>query len=121
MVGRLLAIACALLASGCFRWAPVSSLSTIDDDRILVQERWGSRELVHANANGRVIEAQALYGNPVEIDATSSNVLVRRLNVPATVAIVTVSSLAVAGTIAAFALYIAAITQPVFNDGGPPP
>jgi hypothetical protein len=114
MAWRLLVCACALLASGCFRWAPVSSLSNIDDDRVRVQEEWGSRELIHATANGRVIEAQTVYGNPVEVDATRAKVLVRRLNVPATAAIITISSLAVAGTITALALFIAILTQPVF-------
>lgn len=109
--------ACALLASGCFRWAPVSSLASVDDDRVLVQEGWGSRELIHATANGRVIQAETAYGNPVEIDATTSRVLVRRLNVPATAAIVTLSTLALAGTVAALAVFIAAITQPVFEAG----
>jgi len=121
MVRRPLVCACALLASGCFQWAPLSSLSNIDDDRVLVQERWGSRELVHATANGRLIEAETAYGNPVELDATTSRVMVRRLNVPVTAAIVTISTLAVAGTITALALFIAAITQPVFNGGLPPP
>jgi hypothetical protein len=114
---RRAALACALLANGCFRWAPVSSLANVDDDRLLVQERWGSRELVHATANGRVIEGQTVFGNPVEIDATQSHLLVRRLNVPATVAVITVSSLLLAGTITALAVFITAITQPVFNAG----
>ena len=98
----------------------MSSLSDVENDRVLVQEGWGSRTLVHATANGRSIDAETIYGSPVQIDATSSRVLVRRLNVPATVAIVTISSLAVAGTIAAVALFIAAITRPVFDGGRPP-
>jgi len=98
---RLFVLACALLASGCFRWAPVSSLSAIDDDRIQVEESTGPRTLFHATASGRIIEAETIYGNPVAVDATASRVFVRRLNVPATVAIVSASGLALAGTIAA--------------------
>jgi hypothetical protein len=121
---RALAFFFAVLASGCFRWAPITSLSRIEDDRILVHENWGSRSLVHATANERVIEAQEeIGGRPVVVDPTQSPVLVRRLNVPATAAIIGVSALGVAGTVFAVAVLIALLTRPVFEagSGGAPP
>ena len=109
----------AMLASGCFHWAPISSLSSVDDDRILVQEPTGPRVLVHATANDRVIEArEEIGGRPVIVDPLQSQVLVRRLNGPATAAIIGASALGVAGTIGVIAFIIATITRPVF-EGAP--
>ena len=125
MARRLLVCILAVLTSGCFRWAPISSLSRIDDDRILVHEGWGERTLVHATANDRVIEAQeAIGGRPVVIDPVQTRVLVRRMNVPATAAIVSASAIGLAGTVFAVAVLLAFLMRPVFdagNSGGPPP
>jgi hypothetical protein len=118
---RVLVCFVAVLASGCFRWAPISSLSSVDDDRILVHEPSGPRTLIHATGSERVIEAQEeIGGRAVVVDPLQSPVLVRRLNVPATAAIISASALALAGTIGVVAVIIATITRPVF-EGGPPP
>ena len=122
MVRRPLVCACALLASGCFRWAPVSSLSSVEDDRVVIEEGASTRTLVHATAHGRTIEGQTSEaGERVEIDATHSRVLARRLNPGATAAIVTVSVLGVAGTV--FAVVVAAFLASLktVDTPGPPP
>jgi hypothetical protein len=96
---KRLLLCCALLASGCFRWAPISSLSSIDDDRLLVREASRTQMLVHATAHGRTIEGQLTEGGErVEVDPTEARVFARRLNVPVTTAIIAASTVGVAGT-----------------------
>jgi len=108
MVRRLLAFACALLASGCFRFAPVSSLSSIEDDRVVIEDGDSRRALVHATAHGRTIEGQLVEGGErVELDVTQARVLARRLNGPATAAIIGASAIGVAGTVFAVVMLIA--------------
>lgn len=93
-------VACALLASGCFRYAPVSSLSSVDDDRVVIEESDSKRTLVHATARGRTIEGQTSEGGDrVLVDVTNARVLARRLNGPATAAIIGASAVGVAGTV----------------------
>ena len=100
MVRRPLVYACALLASGCFRYAPISSLSSIDDDRVVIQDGESKRTLVHATAHGRTIEGQPSEGaERVEIDVTNARVWARRLNGPATGVIIGASAVGVAGTV----------------------
>ena len=121
MVRRLLALSCALLASGCFRYAPVSSLSSIEDDRVVIEEGASQRTFVHATAHGRTIEAQAAEGSErVEVDVThETRVLARRLNGPATGAIVAASALGLAGTVfGVIALIFAMSVQNVPLQGG---
>ena len=120
---RWVALVCALLASGCFHWAPVSSLSSIEDAHVKIEEGFSSQTLVHATANGRVVEGQLEEGGRrVELDVTQSKVLVRKLNGPATAAIITASAIGLAGTVfAVVAIAVLAVSHPVFNGGGPPP
>ena len=93
-------MACALLASGCFRYAPVSSLSGIEDERVVIVEGYSRRSLVHATAHGRTIEGQASEsGERVEVDVTQARVLARRLNGPATGAIIGASVIGVGATV----------------------
>ena len=117
---RWVVFACALLASGCFRWAPITSLSSIEDDRVLVHEGNATQTLVHATARGHVIEGQAREGGErVEVDATESRVLARRLNVPATAAILGASAVAIAGTVFAVGLFTFLLAQqPIPEQGG---
>ena len=119
MARRLLAIVCMLMAaSGCFRWAPVSSLSSIEDDRVKIQQGSDERTLVHATARGRVIEGQPDEGGErVEVDPTTSRVLARRLNPGATAAIITVSALGVAGTVFAVAVVIIIASMQAIDAG----
>lgn len=118
MARRLLAIACVLLANGCFRWAPVSSLSSINDDRVKVEHDGVEEMLVHATAHGRVIEGQTSEGGErVEVDATVSRVRARRLNPGATAAIITASALGVAGTIFAVAVVVIIASSQVVEAG----
>jgi len=116
---RLLALSCALLASGCFRYAPVSSLSSIDDDRVVIEEGYGKRTLVHATAHGRTIEGQPFEGaERVEVDVSQARVLARRLNGPATGAIIGASVIGVGATVFLVAMAIfAASVQNVAFDG----
>lgn len=101
------AVACALLASGCFRYAPVTSLSSIDDDRVVIEEGSSRRTLVHATAHDRTIEGQASEGaERVEVDVTNARVLARRLNGPATGGIIAASVVGVAGTVFGIALLV---------------
>jgi len=108
-------ITLAVLTSGCFRWAPVTSLSSIEDERVVIDEGARRRMLVHATAHGREIEGQAIEGGePVRVDATEGEVLVRKLNVPATGVIIAASGLAVGATVLAVVLTIvAAAARPV--------
>jgi len=118
MARRLLVIVCALLASGCFRWAPVSSLSSIEDDRVKIQQGSDERTLVHATARGRIIEGQPTEGGErALVDATASRVLARRLNPGATAAIITVSALGVAGTVFAVAVVIIIASMQAIDAG----
>lgn len=112
---RTAAFAFALLASGCFRWAPVTSLSSIEDERVVIEQGAQRRMLVHATARGREIEGQAVEGGePVQLDATEGQVLVRKLNVPGTAAIIGASALAAGATVFAVVMAIvAASARPV--------
>jgi len=117
-------IACALLASGCFRYAPVSSLSGIEDDRVVIEEGASRRTLVHATAEGRAIEGQELVsGEHVFVDVTRSRVLARRLNGPATGAIIAASAIGLAGTVIgvlALAVALSVRNVPLEGGGSPP-
>ena len=106
---------CVLLASGCFRYAPVTSLSSVDDDRVVIEEGFSKRTLVHATAHGRTIEGQPSEGaEPVEVDVTQARVFARRLNGPATGAIIAASAIGLAGTVfGIIAIIIAASVHPV--------
>jgi hypothetical protein len=108
-------IAIALLASGCFRYAPVTSLGTIDDERVVIEDGEAKRTLVHASAQGRTIEGQSSEGGErVEVDVTHARVFARRLNGPATGAILAGSAVAVAATVLGIiALVVALQSRPV--------
>jgi hypothetical protein len=103
-------IACALLASGCFRYAPVTSLGSIDDDRVVIDDGESKRTLVHATANGRMVEGQSAEdGEHVVVDATRArSIFARKLNAPATGAIIGASALGLVGTVAAIVLVVIA-------------
>jgi hypothetical protein len=110
---RALVCFLAVLASGCFRWAPISSLSSVEDARVVIEDGSSPRRtLVHATAHGRTIEAQTSEGGDrVEVDVTpETRVLARRLNAPATGAIIALSAIGVAGTVFGVALIIIAMS-----------
>jgi hypothetical protein len=100
----------AVLATGCYRWAPVTSLATIEDERVHLELDEGTLALEHATARGRVIEGRLASDSVVgfsgctasscEIDATRAHaVMAHRLNVPVTVGLVTGIVLIVAGVV----------------------
>ena len=120
---RLIAYATALVfMCGCFRWAPVTSLSSIQNDRVLIREGDDSAIINRATADGQIIEGQADVGGAhVQVDAVQSHVFVRRLNVPATALIITGAVVATAAT--AFAALVAIIlaSSRAIPDVSPPP
>jgi len=118
---RALVCVCAILASGCFRYAPVSSLSSVEDDRVVIEEGASRRTLVHATAQGRMIEGQSVEGGErVLVDVTQSRVLARRLNAPATGAIIAASAIGVAGTVlGVIAIIVALSVRSIPDQGGP--
>ncbi len=119
-------MATALLAAGCFHWAPASSLSSIEDDRVKVYASEHEITLDHATARGRVIQGEPQEGGLFLdqsadcalpscgwVDVSNAKVMVRRLNVGATVGIIA-GSVVVAATLfflAAAAAFVA--SQPV--------
>ncbi len=110
---RALVCFLAVLASGCFRWAPISSLSRVDDSRVVIEDGSSPRRtLVHATAHGRTIEAQTSEGGDrVDVEVTpETRVLARRLNAPATGALIAVSAVGVAGTVFGVILLIVAMS-----------
>ena len=125
---RLFALATALLATGCFHWAPASSLSSIEDDRVQVYEGSHLVALRHATAHGRVIEGEPTEGfsfvereegcappSCARMDVSRARVLVRKLNLPATIAVVAGSAVIAAATVFLAALVAFALApKPVF-------
>jgi hypothetical protein len=110
----------AIFATGCFHWAPASSLSSIEDDRVKVYASEHEITLAHATAHGRVIVGEPQEGGLFldqsgdcampscgSIDVTNAKVAVRRLNVPVTAAILAGSALLVAATAVFFGVLIA--------------
>jgi hypothetical protein len=99
----------------------VSSLSSVEDDRVVIQEGGSSRALVHATSHGRTIEGQVAEGGEhVEVDVTRARVLARRLNGPATGAIIGATVVGVAGTVFAVAVIIILASVQTIEAGGPP-
>lgn len=109
---RLAALVLALIASGCFRWAPAESLADIQDDRVLVRTGNATETLEHATATGRTITGKVVAGETPDavdtVDVREGRIFVRRLNGPATGAIVTASILATVGTALLVGLAVAA-------------
>jgi len=117
----------AILAAGCFHWAPASSLSSIEDDRVAVYTNGRAMTLDHATARGRVIQGEPREGGEFLdqsadcalpscgwVDVSNAKVMVRRLNVGATVAIVAGSVVVAAGLFILAAAAAFAASQPVF-------
>ncbi len=125
---RLFALAMtAFFATGCFHWAPATSLSSIEDDRVQIHAQSNVIKLEHATARGRLIEGEPKEGfSSIErfddcappacarVDVSDARVMVRKLNVPATIGIIGVSAVGVGATVFLVALLTFAFaSQPV--------
>lgn len=118
---RLLVLATmTIFATGCFHWAPATSLSSIEDARVQVYQGSHVVALEHATAQGRVIEGQPTEGfsyverfadcappSCARLDVSDAHVMVRKLNVPGTIAIIGGSAVLVAATVFFVAVLIA--------------
>ncbi len=103
--------------TGCFRWAPVTSLYEVRDDRVRLTEGESVVVLDHATANGRVVLGKTALQEVVEVDVSHARVEVRRINGLATAGIITGASVLTTAT-ALFAIAILAIAsapRPVLN------
>lgn len=82
MLKRLATVMILAVLTGCYRWAPVTSLSEITDDSVEVRTRDETYTLAHATAVGHVIHGTR-DGETVDVDlveATPLAVRVRRTN-----------------------------------------
>ncbi len=122
---RSFVIAMVIFATGCFHYAPVSSLSSVEDDRVRIYEGDHEIEMEHATARGRVIQGEPTLGHQYldqsaecmppacgSMDVSNARVMARRVNVPATIAILVASAAAVAATVV-FGVIIAFASRPV--------
>ncbi len=126
---RLFALAMtALFATGCFHWAPATSLSSIEDARVQIHVQSDVIKLEHATARGRLIEGEPKEGfSAIErfddcappacarVDVSDAQVMVRKLNVPATIGVIAASAVGVGATVFLVALLAFVLApQPVF-------
>ncbi len=115
---RILALLLLVSTTGCFRYAPVTSLDEINDDRVQVIWNDGkAMTLTHATASGHTIVGERASGEPAEIDATDGiHVRKRKLDGAVTAGIIAGSVVVAAGIVGAFLLaIIASASQPVLQ------
>jgi hypothetical protein len=115
-------VAVMLLTSGCYRWAPISSLNDIVDDKVRITKDDDVVVLEHANVRGRIVTGTRAHppfdavGPPdTEVDVTSSEVQAWRLNVGVAIGVSAGVTLTVAALIVA--AVFALMRHPVFEEG----
>lgn len=109
----------ALLTTACFHWAPVESLSEIEDDRVRIYEpNRAPIAMEHATAHGRVLEGLVDGEGVARVDVSGDHVMARRLNPGGTAAVVAIAVLATGAVMFAVAFAILAQPHDVPLQGG---
>jgi hypothetical protein len=107
--------------TGCFHWAPVSSLGDVEDERVEITRRSEVMVLEHATAHGHVITGQTWEGaQPADVDVSEVSVRVRarQLDGVATGIIVGLGVALTTVVVVVLTALVVAASHPVFEDGG---
>ncbi len=105
--------------TGCYRWAPATSLYEVQNDEVTVHTEDSSLLLQHASTNGRMLSGMTAEGEQAEIDLTHARVQVRRLNVAATAGLVaSLGVLTAAAVVVPVLMIVLTASHPIPDSGG---